>query len=227
MGFEQPQDLNDDKIVTYAKMKGYEIPTNLVSSKTVFLYKSSVPWHQIKKIGDVVLLNKTLPEVFVEESKTEEPKHIEDYSKVIAKKPYPSSIQEREFLGLSQTGLESFSYGTFIGTLLMIFIGLFPYIGALFSGGVAGYLTKEWKRGAIAGILSGFLGTLIITIILHLLIPIGLKDFLSLSLPSFILNATMDFLNYATSEAFLYSQSLVNALMGLIGGLFIGFLKYR
>lgn|GEM_PF-2000598 len=225
LGFEKPQDLTDDKIVTYAKMRGYEIPTNLVSGKTVFLYKSSVPWHQIKKIGDVVLLNKTLPEVFVEESKTEEPMHIEDYSKVIAKKP--SSIQEREFPGLSQKWWESFSYGTFIGTLLMIFIGLFPYIGALFSGGVAGYLTKEWKRGALAGLLSGLLGTVIVTIILHLLISIGLKDFLSISLPGFILNGVIGLLEYAKTEAFLYSQSLVNALMGLIGGLFMGFLKGR
>lgn len=225
LGFEQPQDLTDDKILAYAKMRGYDIPTNLVSSKTVFLYKSSVPWHQIKKIGDVVLLNKTLPEVFVEESKTEEPKPIEAYSKVIVKKPYPSSIRGGEFTGLSQTGLESFLYGTFISTLLMIFIGLFFYIGALFSGGVAGYLIKEWKKGALAGLISGLLGTVIIMIILNLLISIGLKDFLAISLPSFILNAAIELVDYAASETFLYSQSLVNALMGFIGGLFIGFLK--
>ncbi len=227
LGFEQPQDLTDDKIVAYAKMRGYEIPTNLVSSKTVFLYKSSVPWHQIRKIGDVVLLNKTLPEVFVEESKTEEQKPMEVYSKVIAKKPYPSSMQEGEFTSLFRTGLESFLYGTFIGTLLMILIGLFFYVGALFSGGVAGYLAKDWKRGAAAGLLSGLLGTMIITMILHLLLPIGLKDFLAMSLPSFILNATMEILNYATSEAFLYFQSLANALIGFIGGLLLGFLKGR
>ncbi|MEM2872880.1 MAG: hypothetical protein QXD82_01780 [Nitrososphaerales archaeon] len=227
LGFEQPQDLTDDKIVEYAKMRGYEIPTNLVSNKTVFLYKSSVPWHQIRKIGDVVLLNKTLLELFVEEPKTEEPKPIEVYSKDLAQKPYSSSVQAREYPVPSQMGLGSFAYGTYIGTLLMIFVGLLPYIGALFSGGVAGYLVKDWKRGAAAGLLSGLLGTLAIAIILHLLLPIGLKDFLAVSLPSFILNATIEILYYATSEAFLYFQSLVNALMGFIGGLFLGFLKSR
>ncbi|MEM3437615.1 MAG: hypothetical protein QXP55_03650 [Nitrososphaerales archaeon] len=225
LGFEQPQDLTDDKILAYAKMRGYEIPTNLTSTKTAFLYKSSVPWHQIKKIGDVVILNKTLPEVFVEESKKEEQKQIEAYSKTIVKKSYPSSMQEREFPTIFQTDLESFFYGTCIGTILMIFVGLFLYIGALFSGGVAGYLIKEWKRGALAGLISGLLGTIIITIILHLLIPLGLKDFLAISLPSFILSETIEMLEYATSEAFVYFQSLVNAFMGFIGGLFIGFLR--
>ncbi|MCP8316224.1 MAG: hypothetical protein H3Z52_08950 [archaeon] len=216
LGFEQPQDLTDDKLLAYAKMRGYEIPTHLVSSKTVLLYKSSVPWQQIRKIGDVILLNKTLLEAFLEESKIEEPKPVGVYSTDLAQKPRRPSVQVR-----------SFAVGVYAGTFLMIFIGLVPYIGALFSGGVAGYLAREWKRGAVAGLLSGLLGTVIITIILHLLLPIGLKDFLGIILPSFILNATIEFLNYATSEAFLYFESLVNALVGLIGGLFLGFLKSK
>jgi sporulation protein YlmC with PRC-barrel domain len=218
LGFEQPQDLTDDKIVAYAKMRGYDIPTNLVSSNAIFLYKSSVPWHQIRKIGDVVILNKTLLEVFVEESKKEEPMKI--YSK--EQKP---SVQAREYS--FQIGQGSFAYGAYIGTLSMILFGLLPYIGALFSGGVAGYIVKEWKRGALAGLLSGFLGTLIIAIILHLLLPIGLKDFLTISLPSSILNPTIEMLDYAVSEMFLYFQSLLNASIGFIGGLFLGFLKSK
>ncbi|MEM3383474.1 MAG: hypothetical protein QXL52_03710 [Nitrososphaerales archaeon] len=227
LGFEQPQDLTDNKILAYAKMRGYEIPTNLVSSKSVFLYKSSVPWHQIKKIGDVVILNKTLPEVFVEESKTEEPKQVEVNSKDMVKKTYSSSIQEKEFPVVFQTGLEIFFYGTGIGVILMIFIGLFFYVGALFSGGVAGYIIKEWKKGALSGLISGLLGTFIIAMILHLLLSLGLKDFLTILLPSFILNNVIEILEYAASDAFIYFQSLVNALMGFIGGLFIGFLKSR
>ncbi len=109
----------------------------------------------------------------------------------------------------------------------MIFIGLVPYIGALFSGGVAGYLARDWKRGAIAGFLSGLLGTAIITILLHLLLPIGLENFLVTILPSFTSDAIEGILKYATNEAFLYFGSLMNALIGLVGGSFLGFLKSR
>jgi len=226
LGFEQPQNLTDDKLLTYAKMRGYEIPTRLESSKTVLLYKSSVPWHQIRKIGDVVLLNKTLLEDLTEESKMEEPKPIV-YSTDLTQKPSRPSAQVRESPISFLTKPGSFAFGVYAGTFLMIFVGLVPYIGALFSGGVAGYLARDWKKGTIAGFLSGLLGTVLITILLHLLMPIGLENFLVTILPIFTQDTIEGILNSATSEAFLYFGSLVNALIGLIGGLFLGFFKSR
>ncbi|MGQ9468854.1 MAG: hypothetical protein ACUVTD_03385 [Nitrososphaerales archaeon] len=227
LGFEQPQDLTDEKLLAYAKMKGYDIPTRLISSKTVLLYKSSVPWHQIRKIGDVILLNKTLLEVFMEESKMEEPKSIAVYPTELTQKPRLPSIQVKEPPISFLTKLGSFAVGVYIGTFLMVFIGLVPYIGALFSGGVAGYLAKDWKRGALAGLLSGLLGSLIITVILRLLLPIGLEGFLGMILSRFNPELIKEILKYAISESFLYFEILVNSLIGLIGGLFLGFLKSR
>ncbi|MCP8315645.1 MAG: hypothetical protein H3Z51_02120 [archaeon] len=227
LGFEKPQDLTDDKFLTYAKMRSYEIPTRLESSKTVLLYKSSVPWHQIKKIGDVVLLNKTLLEDFMGESRMEEPKPVEVYSTDLTQKPSRPGVQVRESPISFLTKPGSFAFGVYAGTFLMIFVGLVPYIGALFSGGVAGYLARDWKKGAIAGLLSGLLGTVIITVLLRLLMPIGLENFLVTILPIFTPGTIEGILKSATSEAFLYFGSLVNALVGLIGGLFLGLFKSR
>ena len=222
LGFDQPQDLNDDKLLTYAKMRGYEIPTRLESNKTILLYKSSVPWHQIRKIGDVVLLNKTLLEVFMEEPKTKEV-----YSMDLTQNSPRLSVQARESPISFLTKPGSFAIGIYIGTLLMISIGLVPYIGALFSGGVAGYIARDWKRGAMAGLISGLLGTVMISMILHSLFLIGLEGLLDIILPSSTLDAVIGILRYATSEAFLYFGSMANAIVGLIGGVSLGFFKGR
>ncbi|MCP8315983.1 MAG: hypothetical protein H3Z51_03855 [archaeon] len=190
------------------------------------MYKSSVPWHQIRKIGDVVLLNKTLLEDLTEESKMEEPKPIV-YSTDLTQKPSRPSAQVRESPISFLTKPGSFAFGVYAGTFLMIFVCLVPYICALFSGGVAGYLARDWKKGTIAGFLSGLLGTVLITILLHLLMPIGLENFLVTILPIFTQDTIEGILKSATNEAFLYFGSLVNALIGLIGGLFLGFFKSR
>jgi hypothetical protein len=186
------------------------------------LYKSSAPWKQIRKIGDVVLLNKTLLEVFMEE-----PKPKEVYSMDLSQNPPRLSVRAGESTISFLTKPGGFAIGIYIGSLLMIFIGLVPYIGALFSGGVAGYIAREWKRGAIAGLCSGLFGTAMIWIILHLLFFVGLEGFLVTVLPSSTLDAIVSILKYATNESFLYFESLVNAMVGLIGGLSLGFLKGR
>ncbi len=220
LGFEQPENLTNDKLLAYAKIRGYEIPTRLDTSKTLLLYKSSVPWRQIRKIGDVVLLNKTIPELFEEESKPEG-----FHTKNLFKSSVRSGVQRREATIPFLTTQGSLTTGVFIGTFLMIFIGLVSYIGALLSGAVAGYLARGWKRGAIAGLFSGLLGSVIMWMIFNVLFLIGFEDFLAIILPVSILDAAVNISRYATTEAFLYFGTLINLILGLFGGLFIGLFR--
>ncbi|MGQ9719241.1 MAG: hypothetical protein ACUVWK_05335 [Nitrososphaerales archaeon] len=224
LGFKNPEELTDEKLVAYAKMRGYEIPSRLESVKAILLYKTSVPWEQLGRIGDVVLLKRTLPDIFEEELKAEESISITARLGTSAQKSR-LQIGTTSISFLTRPG--SFALGMYLGTFLTIFIGFVPYVGALFSGGVAGYLARGWARGAIAGFFSCLLGTIILALISPLLLSMGLADFLGMILaylPSSVVDAIKEMF-YAVSYLFPYTLVLINASIGLVGGLIIGLIK--
>jgi sporulation protein YlmC with PRC-barrel domain len=222
LGFQSPGELTDEKLVAYAKMRGYEIPTRLESVKAILLYKTSVPWEQLGRIGDVVLLKKTLPDIFEEESRAEELTPISARIGTSAQKPH-IQIGATPISFLTRPG--SFALGVYLSTFLTIFISFVPYVGALFSGGVAGYLARGWARGAIAGFFGCLLGTIILALISPFLLSMGLADFLGMILsylPSSVVDAITEML-YTVSYSF--PLILINASIGLVGGLIIGLIK--
>ena len=232
-GFEQPQNFTDEKLIAYAKIKGYEIPKRVISNKTTLLYKDSVFWDDIKNIGDVVLLNGTLTETFEEETGKEiEPVNVNVNVNVIPEpqKPKPtrsspSTSMMRDFsFSTFLAGQERVLMGVYVGTLLIVLIGLVPYIGALLAGAVAGYIARGWRNGAVAGTVSCLAGTLILVLIIRLLMP-GLGDFLGMILPDFILEWMLGILNYATQDVFIYTQGLANTIIGFLTGSLFGYIK--
>ncbi|MCP8306446.1 MAG: hypothetical protein H3Z49_05015 [archaeon] len=228
LGIEQPRDLVNEKLIAYAKMKGYEIPKRVISIKTELFYRDSVFWKDIRKIGDVVLLNETLAEDFEEELNTEESEPINLYpitsKHEVNQKPRSPSLRNNRFpVSFSFiTRPEKFLLGIYVGILLMVFLGLIPYLGALLCGLIAGYMAKGWRSGAMAGLIVGLVGTLILALILRLLLPVGLGDFLSVILPDFILNDIIGIFDYG-ENVFLFYRILVNTLIGTLGGLLLGY----
>ncbi|MCP8318318.1 MAG: hypothetical protein L6N95_00635 [Candidatus Methylarchaceae archaeon HK01B] len=228
LGIEQPRDMTDEKLIAYAKMKGYEIPKRVITIKTELFYRDSVFWRNIKKIGDVILLNGTLAEDFEEESNIEESEPI-NLNTIITKpevnqKSRSPSLRNHRFpVSFSFiTRPEKLLLGIYVGILLMVFLGLIPYLGALLCGVIAGYMAKGWRSGAMAGLIVGLAGTLILALILRLLLPVGLGDFLSTILPDFILNDIIQIFSYE-ENVFLFYRILVNALIGTSGGFLLGY----
>lgn len=63
------QDVTPEKMVEWAKEKGYSISDEEIMKMREIKHEYIIPWRDIRKIGDVVLLEKTIDEIIGEEWK--------------------------------------------------------------------------------------------------------------------------------------------------------------